>query len=82
MGRLRVIGVRYINGMVLVLFYISRERLSVILLFRIVGAPVVLDEVSDPRIRAGGVKGRIGQRQDVFILADGKALDLAELWVL
>ena len=40
------------------------------------------DKIVNERIRAGGVVRRIGQCQDVLILANGESLDLVELRVL
>jgi len=50
-------------------------------LFRLLRLPFG-DEIGDPRVRAGGVVRRVGERQDVLVRADGEALDLAELGVL
>lgn len=47
----------------------------------VVWLAVVLDEIAEPRIRAGCVVGGIGQRENVLVLADGEALDFAELRV-
>ena len=41
-----------------------------------------LDDLGQEGVGAGGVVGRVGEGQDVLVLADGKALDGAELGVL
>ena len=40
------------------------------------------DEVPDKRVGTGGVVGRVGEREDVRVFAEGKALDGAKLRVL
>ena len=42
----------------------------------------VIPDLGQERVEAGGVVGRVGQGQDALVLADGKALDGAELGVL
>jgi len=79
---LRVVGVRVVDGMVFSLTDIRLEGLAMILLLRIVGPPVVLDEFPNPRIGAGRVIRWIRKREDVFVLPDGETLDLAELRIL
>src|SRR5690606_10954763 len=85
MRYLGVIGVRVVNWVVFPLTHIGRKWLSVIVivfrLFRLLRLPFSY-EVGNPWVRAGGVIRRIAQIQDVFVAADGKAFDLAELRVL
>ena len=35
----------------------------------------------DPRIWAGGIVGRVGQRENILVFANGEAFHLAELRV-
>jgi hypothetical protein len=50
-------------------------------LARVVGLAVMLDEVGNERVWAGGVVRRVGERQDVLVRADGEPLDLAKFRV-
>gem|GEM_PF-5438338 len=64
---LGVVGVGIVDRVVLALAYVSGERFAAVWLARVVGLAVLLDEVGNERIRAGGVVRRVGERQDVFI---------------
>src|SRR6266508_3846250 len=77
----RMICVRCVYIVTTTLAHIRRERLFVVRLVRVVGAAVDADEVLHERIRAGRVIGWVGERQDVLVRADRKALDLAKLWI-
>ena len=76
-----VIGVGVVNGMVLALAHVRRERFAVVGLLRIEGGAEAFDELAESRIRAGGVIGRVGQRENILVLANGETLNLAELRV-
>ena len=77
-----VVGVSIVDRIVLPLAHVSRKWLaSVVVIFRIVGLAIMLNEILDKRIRACCVVRRIGQCQDVFVLANRKAFDLAKLRV-
>ena len=76
---LGVVGVGVVNRVVLPLAHIRSERLPAVRFVRIVGLAIMLDEIRNERIRAGGVIRRIGQCQDVLVRADGESFDLAEL---
>ena len=77
-----MIGVCFVNRVSLALADIHSERLPAVRLVRVVGLAVMLDEIGNERVRAGGVVWRIGQRQNVLVRADGESLDLAEFGVL
>ncbi len=64
-------GLIYLIGPTLT--HIRSKRFFVVGLVRIVRSAVMRYEVSDERIRAGRVVGRIGERENIFIRADGKA---------
>jgi len=51
----------------------------VIIRFRVIRLPVLFNEILNKRIGAGGVIRRIGQGQNVLVLANGESLDLSEL---
>ena len=76
-----VVRVGIVDGMVFAFAHVRRERLAVVRLLRVVGRAVAFHEISEPGIRARRIIWRIGQGEDVLILADGKTLDLAELGV-
>ena len=82
MRYLSVVTMSSIELICLSLAHVNGERLAMIRLVRIVWLAVVLDEFTEKRIRAGGVVRRVGQCEDVLVLADRKALDLAKLGIL
>jgi len=82
-GYFGVIGVGGVDGVGLSRTGVAGERLATIVVgSRVVGLAVMLNKIRNPRVRAGGVVRRVGERQDVLVRADGEALDLAELGVL
>ena len=60
MRDLGVVGVGVVDRVVLALAHIRSERLAAVWPVRVVGLAVMLDEVGNKRIRAGGVIWRIG----------------------
>ena len=76
-----VVGVGIVDGVILALAHVRRERFPVVGLLRVVRRAVTFDELAQPRIRAGRVVGMVRERENVFVLADGESLDLAELRV-
>ena len=74
-----VIRMSIVDWVAFPLAHVSRERLSVIRLLRIEGRAIVYDVILDPRVRTGGVIGRVGEREDVLVLPDWKSLDLPKL---
>ena len=65
---LGVVGVSCINGIVLPLAHVRRERLLAVRHVRVVWLAVVLDEVRDEGVRARGIVRWIGEVQDVLDL--------------
>jgi len=76
-----VVRVGVVDGMVLALAHVRREGFAEIWLLRFVGRAVVFDELAQPWVRAGGVIGWVGQRQDLLVLAAGKTFNSAEFRV-
>ena len=80
MRHLGVVAVGVIDWVVLAFAHVRCEWFLVIRYRWIIGFAVMLDEILDKGIWAGGVIGWIRQRQNVLVRADGKSLDLAEGW--
>ena len=79
---LGVIRMRCVNGMCLSGAGVACKRLPpVIVRLRVIGLPIVLDEILDKRIRARSVIGRIREVQDVLVRANRESFDFAELRV-
>src|SRR5690554_3998264 len=80
---LRVIGMHIVKRIVFTLAHVSSEWLSsVIISSRVIRFSIVLDEIGQKRVRAGGVVRRVGQRENILVRADWESLDTAELSVL
>ena len=56
------------------------ERLAVVIIrLLIIRSAILPNEVLDERIRAGSIIRGVGERNDVLILANGEAFDMADL---
>ena len=76
----RVIAMSIVNRVFLPLTHVRSKRLAMIVVrCFVVGRAVLADEILNEGIRAGGVIRRTGKRNDVLVLADGKAFDMAHL---
>ena len=82
MGRLRMVGMRSVNGIGFPFADIHRKRLAVIGNLRIIRLSIMPNKILKKRVRASRIIRRIGHRQNIFILADGKPLDLPKLRIL
>ena len=82
MWHLCVVRVRLVNRIGLSLANIHSKRFPAVGHIRIIGSAILRYKILNERIRAGGIIRRIGQCQDVLVLANGESLDLAELRVL
>ena len=82
MRHLGVVGVGIVNWIVFSLAHIRCKGLAaVIICLRIIRLSIVLDEILNEWVRAGGVVRWIRQSQDVLVLTNRKPFDLAELRV-
>jgi len=81
-GNLCVVPVRVVNGVVFAFAHIGGKGFTVVRLGGVVGLAVAPDKRLDEGVGAGGVIGRVGQGQDVFILAQREAFNLMKFRVL
>ena len=79
MRHLGVVAVRPVEGVGLAGADVDGERLAVIRLFRVVRPAVVVDELGQERVGAGGVVRRVGQPQDVLVCGHGEVGPLPQL---
>ncbi len=82
MWHFSMVRVRIVNRIIFPFANIRRKWLAMVGLIGVKRLAIVLDKVLDEGIGAGGVVGRVGQGQDVFILANGEALNFPEFRVL
>ena len=80
MRNLCVVAMSHINGIILSLAHIRGKRLPMIVVRRfIIRSAVLGNEIRDERIRARGIIRRTGQGNDVLVLRNGEAFDMAYL---
>ena len=79
-GNFRVITVSHINRIILSLAHITSKRLPVIIVCSLViRRPMLLDKIRNKRIRASRVIGRVRKGDDVLVLSDREAFNMAHL---
>ena len=76
---LGVVAVGLVERIGLADAHIHGERLAMVGLVGIVGLAVLFHELGEERIGAGRVVRRVGQAQDVLVLADGKVVALPQV---
>ena len=80
MWNLCVVSMKLINRVIFPFTHIRCKWLTVIIIrLLIVRSSILLDELLDEGIRAGGVIWRIGEFNDVLIRADREALYITDL---
>ena len=77
-----MVGMGIVNRVVFSFAHVCCKWLPMVLLLGVIRPTIMLDEVGQPRVWAGGVIRGIGEREDILILADREAFDLAEGGVL
>ena len=75
-----MVTMRSINGVVLASGNVCRIWLAVVVVGGlVVGRAVLVNEVLDEGVRAGGVVGRVAELDDGLVRRDGETLDIADL---
>ena len=76
----RVICMSIVNRIILPLAHITGKRLPMIIVCSLViRRPMLLDKIRNKRIRASRVIGRVRKGDDVLVLSDGEAFNMAHL---
>src|SRR6266496_1585121 len=79
MWHLRMVGMRIIDRIIFTLAYICCERLSTVRNIWVVWLTVVLNKVTDERIRTGCIVWGIGKCQDILVITNRETFNFTEL---